>query len=62
MIVLQHGIYMDIPCITTSMDIPRISMDILRMYHVYVGDLHIRGIYHVYAWYVPKIQPVPEPR
>jgi hypothetical protein len=41
---------------TTSMDIQGISMDIPRIYHVYVGELHIHGIYHVCAWYKPKIR------
>ncbi len=47
---------MDIPCISTSMDIHGIPMDIPRIYHVYVGELHIRGIYHVHAWYIPNIR------
>jgi hypothetical protein len=36
-------------------------MDIPCIFHVYVGHLHIHGIYHVYAWYIPKIG-VPDAR
>jgi len=79
-----HGISMDIPCISISMDIhvleytvwiymvypwiyhvhpflwiymvyPEMdihskTMDIPCIYHVYVGHLHIHGIYHVHMW------------
>ncbi len=45
-----HGISMDmIPCISISMDIHGISMDIPCIFHVYVGHLHIHGIYHLYT-------------
>jgi hypothetical protein len=40
-----HGVPMDIPCISNSRDIHGISMDIACLYHVYVGGLHIHGIY-----------------
>ncbi len=42
-----HGIFKDIPCISTPMDIHGISMYIPRIYNVYVGGLHKHGIYHI---------------
>ena len=50
-----HGIYMDIPCISASMDIHGIYMYIPCIYHVYVSGLHIHGIYYVYTRYILKI-------
>ncbi len=55
----------DIPCILSEsesesshglMDIHGISKDIPYICHVYVGDLHIHGIYQAYSRHiVPKI-------
>ncbi len=50
-----HGISKDIPCISSLMDIHGISKDIPYIYHVYVGHLHIRGIYQAYSRHMPKI-------
>jgi hypothetical protein len=31
-------------------------MDILCIYHLFVGHLHIHGIYQAYSRHIPKIQ------
>ncbi len=55
-----YGISKNIPCIFSLMDIHGISMDILPLdipciYHVYVGHLHIHGIYQAYSRHIPEI-------
>ncbi len=40
---------------TISVDIHGISMDMPRIFHVYVSGLHIYGIYHVYTWYIIQV-------
>jgi hypothetical protein len=48
-------IYLDIPGISTPMDIHGISMDIPGIFHVYVSRHHIHGIYQAYTRHIPKI-------
>jgi hypothetical protein len=48
-------IYKDIPCISSLMDIHGISLYIPCIFHVYVGHLHIHGIYQAYSRQIPKI-------
>ena len=49
-----HGISLDIPSISTLMDIPGISMDVPGIFHVYVSGHHIHGIYQAYTIHIPK--------
>jgi hypothetical protein len=50
-----HGISNDIPCISSLKDIHGISKNIPCIYHVYVGGLHIRGIYQAYLRHILEI-------
>ncbi len=47
--------YMDIPRVSTPLDICGISMDIPCISHVYRSGRHIHGIYVVYTRHIPKI-------
>ncbi len=52
-----HGISKVIPCISSLMDVHGLSKDIpCSIYHVYVGDLHIRGMYQAYSRHIPEIR------
>jgi hypothetical protein len=51
-----RGISMDIPCISTLLDIHGISMDKPRISHVYRSGRHIHGIYVVCTRHIPKIR------
>jgi hypothetical protein len=49
-----HGISKDIPWYIQGY-IHGITKDIPCIFHVYVGHLHIRGIYQAYSRHIPKI-------
>ncbi len=50
-----HGISKDIHGISSLRDIHGISKDIPCISHVYVGHLHIRGIFQAYSRHIPTI-------
>jgi hypothetical protein len=50
-----HGKSMDIPGISTPLDMRGVSMDIPCTSQVYRSGRHIHGIFVVYTRYIPKI-------
>ncbi len=55
MVYHDPRISLDIPCISSLMDIFGIYKDIPCIYQAYEGGLHIRGIYQAYSRHIPKI-------